>query len=77
MHAAVEHLFQDLEERVVRNAEGQLTAVRIHEIWGKKRRCEHYLDTDGYRSLTRAETDRGEGGQKIASGPPCTENTTR
>ena len=35
MHAAVEHLFQDLEERVVWNAEGQLTAVRIHEIWGK------------------------------------------
>ena len=35
MHAAVEHLFQDLEERVVWNAKGQLTAVRIHEIWGK------------------------------------------
>lgn len=35
MHAAVEHLFQDLEEGVVWNAKGQLTAVRIHEIWGK------------------------------------------
>lgn len=75
VHATVEHELEDLEEGVVGNSEGELPAVRIHKVWWEEEIMK-YLDTDGCRSLVRAETDRDEEGRMTSSERPCTGSTT-